>query len=46
MRYEDFTQHKDKERRRRFRLRHGCNPVSKLNKATPKFWACQKLWNK
>lgn len=43
-RYEDFTQHKDKERRKNFRARHGCNPISKLNKASAKYWACQDLW--
>ena len=43
-RYEDFTQHKDRARRRNFRLRHGCDPVSKLNKGTAKYWACQDLW--
>lgn len=43
-RYEDFTQHKDKGRRIAFRLRHGCDPVSKLNKASARYWACQDLW--
>lgn len=45
-RYEDYTTHKDKKRRKNFRLRHGCDPVSKLNKATPKHWACEFLWGK
>lgn len=43
-RYEDFTQHKDKKRRKNFRLRQKCDPISKLNKATPRYWACQDLW--
>ena len=42
--YEDFTMHKDKERRKRFRKRMGCDPVSELNKASAKFWACEDLW--
>jgi len=44
--YEDFTTHKDKERRRLFRLRHKCDPVSKLNKDSARYWACQFLWGK
>lgn len=43
-RYEDFTQHKDENRRKNFRKRHGCDPVKKLNKASAKYWACQDLW--
>lgn len=42
--YQDYTQHKDKERRKNFRKRHGCDPVKKLNKLTRKYWACQDLW--
>ena len=45
IRYEDYTQHKDKARRKSFRARHGCDPVSKLDKTTPKYWSCQYLWN-
>lgn len=44
VRYSDFKKHKDKERRRRFRLRHKCDPISRLDKTKPKYWACQKLW--
>lgn len=44
--YSDFTKHKDPERRRRFRLRHKCDPASKLDKTTPLYWACQYLWKK
>jgi hypothetical protein len=43
-RYEDFTQHKNPERRRNFRKRHRCDPVSKLKKTKPRYWACQDLW--
>jgi hypothetical protein len=43
-RYKDFTQHKDPERRKNFRKRHKCDPISKLDKTTPKYWACQDLW--
>ena len=43
-RYSDFTKHKDKERMKRFRLRHGCDPVKQLNKASAKYWACEELW--
>ena len=42
--YEDYTQHKDPERRRLFRARMQCDPVSNLNKNTARYWACQKLW--
>ena len=44
--YEDYTQHKDKERRRLFRLRHNCDPVSELKKDTARFWSCEYLWGK
>lgn len=43
--YEDYTQHRDKDRRKSFRARHGCDPVSKLNKASARYWACQYLWD-
>lgn len=42
--YSDFTIHRDKERRERFRKRMGCDPVNKLNKASAKYWACEDLW--
>lgn len=42
-RYEDFTQHKDKERRRLFRLRHRCDS-NKPSKLTARYWSCEKLW--
>ena len=42
--YSDFTKHKDSERRKNFRARHKCDPVSKLSKLTKRYWACQDLW--
>jgi hypothetical protein len=42
--YSDFTKHKDPARRRSFRARHRCDPVSKLNKGTAQYWACEDLW--
>lgn len=45
-RYEDYTQHRDKQRRKNFRARHNCDPVRELDKNTPKYWACQFLWGK
>jgi len=42
--YEDYTQHKDPKRRKNFRARHNCDPVSKLSKLTRQYWACQDLW--
>jgi len=42
--YSDYTKHKDKERRKNFRSRHNCDPVSNLSKLTKKYWACQDLW--
>jgi hypothetical protein len=42
--YEDYTQHKDKDRRKNFRARHNCDPVSNLSKLTKQYWACQDLW--
>lgn len=44
--YEDYTQHGDLQRLKSFRARHNCDPVSKLNKASPRYWACQYLWNR
>jgi hypothetical protein len=43
-RYINYTIHKDKERRKRFRLRHGCDNISKLDKTSPKYFACEVLW--
>jgi hypothetical protein len=43
-RYEDFTQHKDKKRRESFRARHKCDELTKKDKATAKWWACEDLW--
>ena len=42
--YSDFTKHKDTKRRKGFRERHNCDPVSKLSKLTAKYWSCQYLW--
>lgn len=42
--YEDFTQHKDSERRKSFRARHKCDPVKELNKLSARYWSCQYLW--
>lgn len=42
-RYEDFTIHKDKERRKSFRARHKCDEAKDKLKA--KFWACEELWD-
>lgn len=44
--YSDYTIHKDKKRMERFRQRHKCDPVSKLDKTKPKYWACEYLWNR
>lgn len=30
--------------RRSFRARHRCDPAGKLDKLTPRYWACQYLW--
>jgi hypothetical protein len=40
--YEDYTQHKDKERRDNFHARHNCD--EKKDKLTPGWWACNELW--
>ena len=29
-----------------FRARHKCDPVNKLDKNKPKYWACEDLWPK
>jgi hypothetical protein len=42
---EDFTQHKDPQRKKSFRARHKCDPVSKLSKLTARYWSCQYLWS-
>ena len=42
--YDDYTKHKDPERRASFRKRHKCDPVGKLKKTTKRYWACQDLW--
>lgn len=46
--YEDYTQHKDPERMRRYRLRHpsGRENHSKSGMYTAGFWAMHLLWNK
>jgi hypothetical protein len=41
--YEDYTTHKDKQRRKSFRGRHKCDS-NQPNKLTPRYWACEKLW--
>lgn len=43
---QDFTQHKDPARKKSFRARHKCDPVSSLSKLTARYWACQYLWSK
>jgi hypothetical protein len=40
--YEDYTQHHDKDRRKNFRSRMGCDKVTDKN--TAKYWACHDLW--
>lgn len=42
--YSDYTKHKDADRRKNFRKRHGCDPVKNLKKTTAKYWSCQYLW--
>jgi hypothetical protein len=42
--YEDYTQHKDPERRKNFRARMGCDKT--MDKNTPRYWACNALWGK
>lgn len=41
-RYEDYTIHKDKIRRKNFRTRHNCNTAK--DKTTARYWACKELW--
>jgi len=41
--YQDYTIHKDPERRRLFRARHKCD-TKKPDKLTPRYWACNDLW--
>lgn len=41
--YEDYTQHKDPERRANFRARHNCDSVKDKN--TARYWACEDLWS-
>lgn len=43
--YEDFTTHKDEERRLRYIARHRAHE-SWLNKNTAGFWSKNLLWNK
>lgn len=40
--YEDYTQHHDPKRRKSFRARMKCN--ESMDKNTPRYWACSKLW--
>lgn len=40
--YSDYTIHKDKKRRARFRARHKCS--EKKDKTKAGFWACNELW--
>ena len=40
--YEDYTQHKDKKRRKNFRARHKCDEVKDKN--TARHWSCEYLW--
>jgi len=40
--YEDYTQHKDKKRRKSFRARHRCDEVTDKN--TARYWSCEYLW--
>jgi len=42
-RYEDYTQHKDKDRRANFRARHNCD--QKKDKSKAGYWACSELWS-
>ena len=40
--YEDYTQHHDPERRKNFRARMRCDEP--MDKNSPRWWACNKLW--
>ena len=42
--YQDYTQHHDKKRRANFRSRMRCDKP--MDKNTPKYWACSRLWGK
>ena len=39
---QDYTQHKDKKRRKSFRARHKCKTAK--DKLTARYWACRDLW--
>jgi len=42
---QDYTQHKDRKRRKSFRARMKCDLAStKKNKLTARHWACKDLW--
>ncbi len=41
-RYKDYLQHKDKDRRDRFRKRMNCN--NSYSKLTRKYWVCNYNW--
>jgi len=41
--FEDFTMHKDLDRRKSFRARHKCD-TDKPDYFTPRYWACEDLW--
>ena len=43
-RFEDFTQHKDEDRRKSFRARHKCDSLTIKDKGGARYWACKKLW--
>lgn len=40
--YEDYLQHKDKERRASFKARHKCS--EQKDKLTAAYWACNYNW--
>lgn len=42
--YEDFTMHKDKERKKNFRARHRCDS-DKPNFFSARQWSCEDLWS-
>jgi hypothetical protein len=41
--YKDYTQHKDKKRRKSFRARHRCD-TDPPKKTTARYWSCENLW--
>lgn len=45
-RYEDYTQHHDKERRRLYLLRHKNENWNKSNIKSPAFWSRYLTWEK